>query len=161
MIEMQQMKIPLNTAYHQIIRTDEPLKAENVIIHQITDDAKDAGEQLKQVVETLLERLAGKVMLAHYHPIEREFLKRACQLLYNTTITFPMIDTLHTQKKEWDKGLLPYDPSKLRLSNLRDHYALPHHKAHNALTDALATAELFQAQQSTYQFRTLNDVLLK
>lgn len=158
MVDIKRLQIPLGTSFHQIIRTEAPLKAENVIIHQITDDAKDAGAALTQVVERLLEQLAGKAMLAHYHRIEHEFLNQACLLLYNAPIIFPIVDTLMIQKQQWDKGLLPYNPSQLRLSNLRDHYKLPHHKAHNALTDAIATAELFLAQQATYNFDDLKDV---
>ena len=36
-------------------------------------------------------------------------------------------------------------PGNLRLFNLRPHFGLPQYKAHNALYDALATAELFLA----------------
>ena len=158
-IALEEMKIPLNTAYHQLIRTDEALKAENVIIHQITDDAKDAGNALTEVVEDLLIQLQGKVMIAHFHRIEEDFLNQACKILYGSPIVFPIVDTLLLQKRHWDQRLVPYDPSQLRLSNLRDHYALPHHKAHNALTDALATGELLLAQLAEYKHTELKEVI--
>jgi DNA polymerase-3 subunit epsilon len=41
-----------------------------------------------------------------------------------------------------------YDPSELRLTALRVKYGLPNHYAHNALNDAIATAELLLAQIS-------------
>ena len=160
-VALDGLSIPLATSYHQLIRTEEALKAENVIIHQITDDAKDAGNALAEVVAELLGQLKGKVMIAHFHRIEENFLNQACKLLYGTPIVFPIIDTLLLQKKHWDQRLLPYDPSQLRLSNLRDHYHLPHHKAHNALTDALATGELFLAQTANYQCTQLKEVLCK
>ena len=59
---------------------------------------------------------------------------------------FPIIDTLVVAKKRLDKRGLPYEPAELRLSNLRDWHKLPHHYAHNALNDALATAELLLAE---------------
>lgn len=40
----------------------------------------------------------------------------------------------------------------LRLSDTRERYSLPLYQNHNALTDALATAELLQAQLS-YHYR--------
>ena len=158
-IAIKQLKIPLKSSYHQLIRTDEALKAENVIIHQITDDAKDAGYALAEVVADLLVQLQGKVMIAHFHRIEQDFLNQACKLLYGSPIVFPIIDTLLLQKRHWDQRHLPYDPSQLRLSNLRDHYQLPHHKAHNALTDALATGELLLAQIAEYKHTQLKDII--
>lgn len=159
-VEMQGNEILISTAYHQIIRTNEALKAENVIIHRITDDAKDAGMALKEVVDHLLEALAGKVMLVHFHNIEKQFLNKACQLLYGMPIIFPIIDTLFVEKRKLDKKDIGYDPSELRLSSLRDRHELPEHRAHNALTDAIATAELFLAQTSNSGETKLEQVLL-
>jgi DNA polymerase-3 subunit epsilon len=57
-----------------------------------------------------------------------------------------MIDTLVVAKRRLDKRDIAYDPSALRLANLRKKYHLPNHFAHNALNDAVATAELLLAQ---------------
>ena len=59
-----------------------------------------------------------------------------------------MIDTLALEKRHLDQRDVAYDPSELRLSNLRRKFELPEHHAHNALCDAIATAELFMAQMS-------------
>jgi len=76
---------------------------------------------------------------------------------------FPIIDTLALAKRRLDKRDVAYDPSELRLANLRQKFELPEHHAHNALNDAIATAELFMAQMSktnTDGKVTLQDVLL-
>ena len=144
-VELNQGKISLSTCYHQIIRTKGRLKADNVTIHQITDSQKDAGESLESVVEALLYALAGKVMLVHFARIERQFLKQACLELYGIAPDFPMIDTLVCAKRLLDMRDVAYDPSELRLSTLREKHHLPHHLAHNALNDAIATGELLLA----------------
>ena len=92
--------------------------------------------------------LAGKVMLVHFARIERQFLQQACIELYGMAPVFPIIDTLVIAKKKLDKRDVAYDPSELRLSALRAKYQLPNHYAHNALNDAIATAELLLAQTS-------------
>jgi DNA polymerase-3 subunit epsilon len=51
-------------------------------------------------------------------------------------------------KRRLDKRDVAYDPSELRLLALRKKYDLPEHYAHNALNDAIATAELLLAQLS-------------
>jgi len=145
-IVMNNSEIVLSSAYHQVICVEGDLKEENVVIHQITDDAKSKGEALEQVITDLLNNLAGKVMLVHFARIERNFLQRACKQLWGVAPVFPIIDTLMIAKRRLDKRGLPYQPSELRLSNLRDWHELPHFYAHNAVNDALATAEVLMAE---------------
>lgn len=145
-VDLCHNQIKLGSSYHQIINTKGRLKADNVTIHQITDDQKDQGQPLAEVIEQLLKRLAGKVMLVHFARIERQFLRQACLELYGMAPPLPIIDTLVVAKKRLDKRDVAYDPSQLRLSALRATYQLPDHYAHNALNDAIATAELLLAQ---------------
>lgn len=145
-VSMTQGQIPLSSCYHQIIKTSEQLEESNVIIHHITDQQKEKGKPLHIVVEALLKALAGKVMLVHFARIERQFLSQACVELYGMAPEFPIIDTLVIAKRLLDKRDVAYDPSELRLSNLRYKYNLPDHHGHNALNDAIATAELLLAQ---------------
>ena len=147
-VELCHNQIKLASSYHQIINTKGRLKADNVTIHQITDDQKDQGQPLAQVIEHLLKQLTGKVMLVHFARIERQFLQQACLELYGMAPPLPIIDTLVVAKKRLDKRDVAYDPSELRLSALRAKYGFPDHYAHNALNDAIATAELLLAQVS-------------
>jgi DNA polymerase-3 subunit epsilon len=147
-VELNYNQIKLGSSYHQIINAKGSLKANNVTIHQITDDQKDQGQPLAEVIEQLLKRLAGKVMLVHFARIERQFLRQACLELYGMAPPFPIIDTLVVAKRRLDKRGVAYDPSELRLLALRKKYDLPEHYAHNALNDAIATAELLLAQLS-------------
>jgi DNA polymerase-3 subunit epsilon len=147
-VELNHNQIKLGSSYHQIINAKGSLKANNVTIHQITDDQKDQGQPLAEVIEQLLKRLAGRVMLVHFARIERQFLRQACLELYGMAPPFPIIDTLVVAKRRLDKRDVAYDPSELRLLALRKKYDLPEHYAHNALNDAIATAELLLAQLS-------------
>jgi DNA polymerase-3 subunit epsilon len=147
-VNMQDKQIKLGQSYHQVINTKQKLNTDNVLIHHITDAQQAQGESLKRVVENLLQALTGKVMLVHFARIERQFLQQACLELYGLAPVFPIIDTLALAKRRLDKRDIAYDPSELRLANLRTHYHLPNHFAHNALNDAVATAELLLAQLS-------------
>lgn len=144
-VTMENQQIKLNSSYHQIIKANAKLKESNVIIHKITDSQKEQGQPLQIVVERLLKALAGKVMLVHFARIERQFLQQACLELYGYAPEFPIIDTLVIAKRLLDKSDVAYDPSELRLPNLRQKYDLPDHHGHNALNDAIATAELMLA----------------
>lgn len=146
--QLSQGQIQLGSSYHQIINTQQKLKADNVVIHQITDQQQQQGKPLQEVVEQLLAALAGKVMLVHYNSIERKFLQQACLELYGLKVPLLMIDTLVLAKRRLDLRDVAYDPSELRLPALRAHFQLPPYFAHNALNDAIATAELFLAETS-------------
>ncbi|PCI61530.1 MAG: DNA polymerase III subunit epsilon [Gammaproteobacteria bacterium] len=147
-VALQNRQIQLAQSYHQVINTGQKLKTDNVLIHRITDNLQAQGHPLEVVVEQLLKALTGKVMLVHFARIERHFLQQACLELYGLAPIFPIIDTLALAKKRLDMQDVAYDPSELRLANLRKKYQLPNHLAHNALNDAIATAELLLAQIS-------------
>ena len=145
-VELAGSKIRLDSCYHQIVAAHCELEDENVTIHNITDKEKASGRPLASVVEDLLAALAGKTMLVHYAQIEKTFLEQACIKLYGMAPIFPVIDTLALAKKRHDRCSQAYAPSTLYLTNLREEYGLPRYSAHNALNDAIATAELFMAK---------------
>lgn len=145
-VNIHQGAIELSSCYHQVIKTKGKLKKSNVAVHQITDFEKDRGAELKAGVDRLLSAMAGKVVLVHFAHIERNFLSQACFEIYGVKPPFLMIDTLAIAKKRFDMSAASYDPSKLRLVNLRQQYELPGFYAHNALNDAIATSELLLAE---------------
>lgn len=160
-VDMLGGNIKLSTAEHFIIKCQKQLQSDNVVIHQITEHEKLQGIELKAAVEKLLNALAGKVMLAHFARIEIEFLSEACRQLYGFVPVFPVIDTLVIAKRRLDMRQIYYDPSELRLPNLRERFHLPGHFAHNALNDAIATAELLLADMASHQgqYKNLKSIL--
>lgn len=157
-VSIDKRHIKLGSCYHQIINTKHRLDANNVIIHHITDQQKSQGKSLRVVVEALLKALAGKVMLVHFAQIEKQFLKQACLELYGVSPPLMILDTLAMAKRKLDRRDIAYDPQELRLSALRHKHGLPNHFAHNALNDAIATAELLLVQQKIAATR-LKDLL--
>ena len=141
-VVMASGKIILNTSHHQIIRTRGKLQSQNVAIHQITDAEKELGANLKETVDRLLRLMAGRAVLVHFAKIERTFLQQACKMVYGIIPPFLMLDTLAIIKKRYDQKDIYYDPSHLRLTNIRTTLGLPPYYAHNALKDAIATGEL-------------------
>lgn len=137
--------IRLGSAWHSIVRIDRDIPGESAVIHQITDDQSAAGAPIEELLPELLRRLAGRPMLVHYSPIEQNFISAACQRLYGAPFVTPIIDTLEIGQRVFERRNHLIQPGDLRLFNLRPRYNLPHYKAHNALSDALATAELFLA----------------
>lgn len=139
-------RIQLKQSCHMLIKTNKKLSSDNVSIHQITDDALRQGIDVKSMMEQLLEQLAGKALAVHYQKIEHDFLQQLSQQLYGHRLPLCVVDTLQIEQRHLQRLNRPIQPNQLRLFNLREQYNLPRYHAHNALEDALATAELLLAQ---------------
>ncbi|PMH46884.1 DNA polymerase III subunit epsilon [Vibrio sp. 10N.286.49.B3] len=146
-------RIFLSQAKHWIVRPKQQLEEESVIIHGIThNDILDAPD-LSEIIEDVLNTLSGHVMVVHYRKIEREFLDRALRSRLGEGIEFPVLDTLEIEAELqqrlmggiWQR-LQGKKPASVRLGQSRKRYGLPSYTPHHALTDAIATAELLQAQ---------------
>lgn len=138
--------ITLGGAQHVLIRPDAASSVgASATLHGITDDALTAGVSLRDALETTLAALRGRVLLAHYARVEVEFITRACHQVFGATPVFPVADTMqlghdHVLHRH---GAVPR--GSLRLWALRERFELPTYKAHHALVDALACAELYLA----------------
>lgn len=142
-VNMTQGQIQLGSCFHQIIAIEQALCADNVAIHTITDSDTLNGLPLRQVFDDFLSLIAGKVLLVHFNQIEREFINKACIQLYGVAPVIPIIDTLCLAKKEFARQDFPFDPQDLTLESLRKRAKLPFYQQHHALSDAIATAELY------------------
>ena len=139
------MTVKLDTSCHQLISIDGQIPEESAVIHHITDDQAATGISIEDALPKLLSHLAGKVMLVHYASIEQNFIDAACRKLYGVPFMIRTIDTLVLAQRLFERRNATIQTGDLRLFNLRPRYNLPNYKAHNALSDALATAELFLA----------------
>ncbi len=152
-------RVMLNQAKHWTIRPRRSLAEESVIIHGIThSDILDAPD-FSEIYQQVLAEMRGKIVVVHYHQIERLFLDRALKSRFGEGIEFPVVDTLALENRiqqtltgGWLNWLKGKKTPSLRLGQSRARYGLPAYTPHHALTDAIATAELFQAQV-TYHYR--------
>ncbi len=139
-------RIVLRENGYHLIRVNKPIPEKSVVIHHITDDRMAEGAPLHEVMPGLLAKIAGRVLLVHYQAIEKKFLNAACKELYGYELPARYVDTLEIARRRLARAPMRYGPHHLRLFNLRDYYKLPRYNAHNALEDAIATAELFFAE---------------
>ena len=147
-------RIRCGDARYWVVKPASELSSESVTFHHITHSDIRHAPRLGQILDELLTVMAGKVMVVHYRTIERSFLDQAVREHLGEGLQFPVIDTmqlearLHRQPSWWER-LLRRQPVSIRLADSRLRYNLPPYQAHHALTDALATAELLQAQVAT------------
>ncbi|MDH5484517.1 MAG: exonuclease domain-containing protein [Gammaproteobacteria bacterium] len=141
-------RIILKEKNYYLVKPDIIMQADNVAIHGITDDAVQSGSGFAAAMEDLLSVIAGRVMIVHHASVEKNFINRACQKLYGYALPMRVIDTMKLAEKAMKQKQQPIATNSLRLFNLRAQFGLPRYRAHNALEDAIATAELFLAMAS-------------
>jgi len=138
--------IDLSTATRRVVRTSKAMPERSARIHAITDDEAEAGEPPCSVLESLLDVLAGRVLIAHFAPTECGFVDAACRRCFGGGLLVPTVDTLYLAQRSYGRQRREPERGDLRLAALRERYNLPAYASHDALVDALAAAELFLAQ---------------
>ena len=146
-------RIACRQAKHWFVTPEDKLKEDSIIIHGITHSDLKGAPDLLRILEQLLDELAGKIVVVHYRRIERDFFDAALRSLINEGIVFSVIDTMQIEaniQRARPKTFLDWfkraRPESIRLASSRTRYNLPTYPPHDALTDAIATAELLQAQ---------------
>jgi DNA polymerase-3 subunit epsilon len=150
-------RIRCGEARYWVVKPVSKLSSESVTFHHITHSDIHNAPRLGQILGELLSAMAGKVMVVHYRSIERRFLDQALRQQVGEGWQFPVIDTMQLEARLYPKRqpgwlgrVLGRQPVSIRLADSRRRYNLPPYQAHHALTDALATAELLQAQVATH-----------
>jgi DNA polymerase III subunit epsilon len=139
-------RINLATARHRLVRVQGDIPAHTAVIHQITDDLAATGAELSVALTEFLRDLSGRVMIAHHARIEQTFLSVACKHLWGCGLLARTVDTQVIARRIFERRQVAFKGSDLRLHALGERYNLPRYGAHNALSDALAAAELFLAE---------------
>jgi len=138
--------IDLGTATRRMVRPSGPMPEASAVIHAITDDEAARGEPLGTVLGDILGALGGRVLVAHYARAELGFLDAACRRCLGGGLLVPVVDTLQLARRSYSRAGRAPVRGEFRLDALRMQYNLPRHQMHDALSDAIATAELFLAQ---------------
>lgn len=157
LIPFDSSRIHLAGRRYWIVQPDCPLNSQSVTLHHITHADISHAPDFVTVLPELLNAMAGCLPVVHYRKIERSFLDAAATRWLQEGFQFPTIDTMEIEARRYRSGLwsrwkrwLGHPPVSIRLHDSRARYHLPYYQAHHALVDALATAELFQAQIATH-----------
>lgn len=137
-----------------VVHPHVELTSESVAIHAITHAQIETAPDLTTILDEVLQALAGRIIIVHCRDIERRFLNASLKSRIGEGIQLPVIDTMELEARLYRKppSLLSRlfgrrtRPTSIRLAASRARYGLPRYRSHHALTDALACAELLQAQ---------------
>lgn len=145
-VEMKGKYIELDSATEVFIKDVQHVKKETAVINHIVPEMLQDGITLNEAILRFLTCAKGKIIIAHGCIVEQRFLDHYAQAqLGLPALPLLWLDTLKLEKYCVSHFQQRQESCDLRLSSIRQRYHLPEYNAHNALTDAIATAELFLA----------------
>ncbi len=146
-VVVQDGAIHLETAEHHLIRAENSV-GQSATIHNLRDYDLIGAHEREQVLTHFLEVAAGKVLVFHNAALDMAFLNKISRRYFNAPMLMPVVDTLLQEEALLRRREQAIKAGDLRLQACRDRYNLPHFHGHNALVDAIATAELLLALAS-------------
>jgi len=158
--------LKLGEAYQTLIRPEagREIKPESVRAHQLLKRDLSAAPPLAEVLAQVDRRIREGALLVHFQAIDVQFLKQGYSRFGLKWPRPPVVDTVELILKLDRKTRFvrpadaPADVPSTNLTETRRRLGLPDYQAHDALTDAIATAELFLVLRKLLGAKTLRDL---
>jgi DNA polymerase-3 subunit epsilon len=165
MVPVRGGRIWLRESFRTLVRPSGSRRVDPVSVraHQLVEDELRDAPAIEEVLPIVERALRGHVLLVHHRSIDVAFLRDACR---RTGVRWPapkVVDTVDlllraAKRARFTRPDHTHDRPALNLSAAREAYGLPPYQAHDALTDAVATAELFLVLRNVLDARTLRDL---
>lgn len=125
---------------------------DSATLHGITDDdVARLGQSRERILDEFERDFAGRKLLAHFVQMEIGFIGTMFQEVRGQKWKLTeadVVDTFVLERRHMERmGTYPRGED-LRLARVRERYNLPAYSNHNALSDAIACAELYLALQA-------------
>jgi DNA polymerase III subunit epsilon len=163
MVAVRAGVITLRDAWQTLVRGAGAVSEASILAHQLVPGEVGAAPDLAHALVEVEARAREGALLVHNARIDVGFLRHAFQRCGRSWPRPKVVDTVDLlmalQKKE--RFIDPHAeqrPPVLNLAAARRDLGLPEYQAHDALTDAIATAELFLVLRRRLGARTLRDL---
>jgi DNA polymerase-3 subunit epsilon len=150
MVPIRSGSIRVGEAWTSLVRPEPggSITSESITAHQLVPADVANAPTLREVLSHVDVRLRGGVLLVHQASIDVAFLKRAFGAVGLEWPKPTVVDTVDLLMKVahrslWVNPSAPDIDPELNLNRSRKAFGLPDYGRHDALTDAISTAELF------------------
>jgi DNA polymerase-3 subunit epsilon len=165
MLPIRDAIVRLGEAYQTLVRpeTGREIRPESVRAHQLVLGEVREAPPLPDVLGEVDRRVREGALLVHHQGIDVAFLKQAFARHGRRWPAPPIVDTVElilklNRKRRFTNPDYPDAEPSVNLTESRRRFGLPHYQAHDALTDAIATAELFLYLRQALNARTLRQL---
>ncbi|HEY2772001.1 MAG TPA: exonuclease domain-containing protein [Solirubrobacteraceae bacterium] len=142
-IPIEDGRVRLREAISGLVRPEREIGEASIRVHGIRASEVARAPVLAEALPPLLDTLAGRVIVAHTAFVERRFLSRALRAR-GLKLRGPIVDT-EALGRLWLQDRERHSPRSVPLALLAGALGLPAERPHQALGDALTTAQVFIA----------------
>ena len=146
MVPVADGAVALGDAFHSLVHPSRPIGEASLRIHHILPGELEDAPPPASVLAEVRARIDDGVVIVHQRAVDVPFLSRAFRETGQEPPTFAVIDTVELLLRYARRqGLVTMERTRFStgLAEARARFGLPPHRAHEALSDAVATAELF------------------
>lgn len=166
-VKMIGSKIDVGNYYYRVVEPKTRLTGQSVVIHSITPTEAAQCPGIQVLLPEFLGFCGESVVVGHFLSIDLKFINREMENLYGAPLKNRVLDTLKVYQwiKRKEEQFCAYhcgDAEDASLTALAKKYGVPVSGAHNALSDAFMTAQLFQRfipMAIKLGVRTLDDLI--
>ncbi|MGC1507289.1 3'-5' exonuclease [Ketobacter sp.] len=144
-IEQGAIQLPQSVHFHLRLKHEV---GQSAVFHRLTDTDLQQGAPIQSAMQTLLKAARNSVLVFHNAQLDMGFINRFLVEEWGAPLLLPVLDTLQLERKKLTRRNKVIEAGDLRLHQCRQRYGLPTVLLHDALGDALATAELFLAMNA-------------
>jgi DNA polymerase III subunit epsilon len=161
MVPIRDGRIRVGESFYSLIKPVRELSLESVKIRHLLPDELENAPSLSDVLPAIDARLREGVLLVHGGAIDLPFLRVAYAREGRSWPRPPVVDTMKLILKLSHHGARGPRQNRVptTLWGARSHLGLPRHRNHHALSDAMATAELYLVLAHRLRARRLQSML--
>ncbi len=146
-------RIALKDNFEMVLQQTSSSNKQNILIHGISGDTQTGGQAPAEVLLAFLEYLQNDPLIAFHVTFDETMLCRAIKQHLGFVFKHDWLDLAYVTP-----GLYLQHARQLRaLDDWLNHFHIHSYARHNALADALSTAQLFMVVSKTAQQKNLVD----
>jgi len=142
-IPIEDGRVQLRGAVSSLVRPARESREASIRVHGLRTADLARAPGLADAIGPLLRALTGRILVVHTAAVEHAFLGRALKRL-GVRLRGPLVDT-EVLGRLWQHDREGHAPRQLGLGDLATALHLPADRPHDALGDALTTAQVFIA----------------
>lgn len=155
-------RIDLSDTFYRLVSPRTEMKAESVVIHEITPSEVLEKPRIDAVLDEFLAYCGSDILIGHFISIDLAFLDREVRRGRRQKLQNAVLDTCSMyawlRKRDPSDGCFPAPHTGYRLSDIAPGFRIPVDTTHHALMDAYTTAQLFQRLLPLLEARGIHDL---
>lgn len=161
MVPVRGGAVSVGRAFSSLVAGNGAPAGKGVTVHHLLPAQLLGAPELVSVVDEIDRRLHDAVLVVHAGAVDLPFLLRAFRESDRSWPDPPIVDTVGLLRRHLRDRLVhePVETAPTGLGAARSALGLPPHDAHDALSDAIATAELLLVLAHHLGARTVADLV--